>query len=131
MPFSLLKAVGVTFVRFFLSPLKDVGASLSIFIKELLIDLPVTLYPVAMVLVTVFLFLILFMTFGYSIRLPFFLSIEPSPYHAVTGGASNQQAIENNTKQLMEQVILDTPQSKVSKQMILKGWYTNIDSWMI
>lgn len=98
------KAVGVTFVRFFLSPLKDVGASLSSFIRELLIDLPLTLYPVAMAMVTVFLFLILFMTFGYSLRLPFFLSIEPSPYHAVTGGSSNQQAIEDNTKRLMEQM---------------------------
>lgn len=98
------KAVGVTFVRFFLSPLKDVGASLSSFIRELLIDLPLTLYPVAMAMVTVFLFLILFMTFGYSLRLPFFLSIEPSPYHAVIGGSSNQQAIEDNTKRLMEQM---------------------------
>lgn len=98
------KAVGVTFVRFFLSPLKDVGASLSSFIRELLIDLPLTLYPVAMAMVTIFLFLILFMTFGYSLRLPFFLSIEPSPYHAVTGGSSNQQAIEDNTKRLMEQM---------------------------
>lgn len=98
------KAFGVTFVRFFLSPLKDVGASLSSFIRELLIDLPLTLYPVAMAMVTIFLFLILFMTFGYSLRLPFFLSIEPSPYHAVTGGSSNQQAIEDNTKRLMEQM---------------------------
>lgn len=98
------KAVGVTFVRFFLSPLKDVGASLSSFIRELLIDLPLALYPVAMAMVTIFLFLILFMTFGYSLRLPFFLSIEPSPYHAVTGGSPNQQAIEDNTKRLMEQM---------------------------
>lgn len=96
----------MTFVRFFLSPLKDVGASLSTFIRELLIDLPVTLYPVALILVTVFLFLILFMTFGYSFKLPFFLSIEPSPYHGVTGGVSNQQTIEDNTKRLMEQVYM-------------------------
>lgn len=98
------KAVGVTFVRFFLSPLKDVGASLSSFIRELLIDLPLTLYPVAMAMVTIFLFLILFMTFGYSLKLPLFLSIEPSPYNAVTGGTSYQQAIVDNTKRLMEQI---------------------------
>ncbi|XP_062611723.1 uncharacterized protein LOC134273546 [Saccostrea cucullata] len=98
------KAVGVTFVRFFLSPLKDVGAALSTFIRELLIDLPVTLYPVAMIMVVVFLFLFLFMIFGYSIKLPFFLSIEPSPYHGITGSASSQLAIEENTKKLMEQM---------------------------
>ncbi|XP_061175199.1 chloride channel CLIC-like protein 1 [Saccostrea echinata] len=111
------KAVGVTFVRFFLSPLKDVGAALSTFIKELLIDLPITLYPVAMVMVVVFLFLFLFMIFGYSIKFPFFLSIEPSPYQGITGGTSHQLAIEENTKKLMEQIqtMQQTLQSKEEK----------------
>ncbi|KAK3091261.1 hypothetical protein FSP39_018401 [Pinctada imbricata] len=101
------KAVAVTFVRFFVSPLKDVGTSLSQFIRALLIDLPLTLYPVALALVTVFFFLLLFMWFGYSIRLPFFLSIEPTPgYGALGGGDATQvnKAIEENTKKMIEQI---------------------------
>lgn len=90
---------------------------MSSFIRELLIDLPLTLYPVAMAMVTIFLFLILFMTFGYSLRLPFFLSIEPSPYHAVTGGSPNQQAIEDNTKRLMEQVYLNKINQEFTDQL--------------
>ena len=69
---SPTKAFAVTFVRFFLAPLKDIGAAVSEFIRALLIDLPVTLYPVAIVIVSVFSFTFLFMWFGYSFRLPFY-----------------------------------------------------------
>ncbi|XP_063417912.1 chloride channel CLIC-like protein 1 isoform X1 [Mytilus trossulus] len=96
------KAIAVTFVRFFLSPLKDIGTAFSEFMRALLIDLPVTLYPVAIVTLSMFFFLFLFMWFGYSIRLPFWVSIEPSHVVMVTGGGTtdNTQAIEDVQKQL-------------------------------
>ncbi|VDI43142.1 Hypothetical predicted protein [Mytilus galloprovincialis] len=97
------KAIAVTFVRFFLSPLKDIGTAFSEFMRALLIDLPVTLYPVAIVTLSMFFFLFLFMWFGYSIRLPFWMSIEPSPVVMVAGGGTtdNTQAIEDVKKQEM------------------------------
>ncbi|XP_076117001.1 chloride channel CLIC-like protein 1 [Mytilus galloprovincialis] len=96
------KAIAVTFVRFFLSPLKDIGTAFSEFMRALLIDLPLTLYPVAIVTLSLFFFLFLFMWFGYSIRLPFWVSIEPSPVVMVTGGGTtdNTQAIDDVKKQL-------------------------------
>lgn len=95
------KAIAVTFVRFFLSPLKDVGTACSEFMRALFIDLPVTMYPIAIVTVGLFFFLFLFMWFGYSIRLPFFLSIEPSPVLAVTGSSGDSTpALEAVQKQL-------------------------------
>lgn len=92
----------MTFVRFFLSPLKDIGTAFSEFMRALLIDLPLTLYPVAIVTLSLFFFLFLFMWFGYSIRLPFWVSIEPSPVVMVTGGGTtdNTQAIDDVKKQV-------------------------------
>lgn len=91
----------MTFVRFFLSPLKDIGTAFSEFMRALLIDLPVTLYPVAIVTLSMFFFLFLFMWFGYSIRLPFWVSIEPSPVVMVAGSATdNTQAIDDVKKQV-------------------------------
>ena len=77
------------------------GTAFSEFMRALLIDLPVTLYPVAIVTLSLFLFLFLFMWFGYSIRLPFFLSIEPTPRVAIGGtSVDNTQAIEDVKKQV-------------------------------
>ena len=101
--FFCFKAIAVTFVRFFLAPLKDVGKAFSEFIKALLEDLPITYYPIALVMVTVFLFMLLFMMFGYSIRLPFFLTIERSWQQAVTNGQMHQ-AISDGNQQILEQV---------------------------
>ena len=95
-----MQAIAVTFVRFFLAPLKDVGTAFSEFIRALLIDLPLTLYPVAIGTLAIFLFLFLFMWFGYSIRLPFFLSIEPCPRVAVGVSTDNTQSIEDVKKQV-------------------------------
>lgn len=97
------KAIAVTFVRFFVAPLKDVGSSLSEFIRALLIDLPLTLYPVAIVIVALFLFMFLFMWFGYSIRLPFFLTIERSPQLSVADSQLHQ-AIQENSQQTLSQL---------------------------
>ncbi|KAL4236368.1 chloride channel [Mactra antiquata] len=89
------KAIAVTVVRFWVAPLKDIGTGLSEFLQALLVDLPLTLYPIAIGIVALFFFLFLLMWFGYSIRLPFFLSIEPSPVHAVSN-TGIQQAIQEN-----------------------------------
>ncbi|XP_052774071.1 chloride channel CLIC-like protein 1 isoform X1 [Mya arenaria] len=97
------KAIGVTFVRFFVAPLKDVGAAMSEFIRALLIDLPLTLYPIAIAMVSIFLFMILFMWFGYSIRLPFFLTIERSPA-VVAGDSGLHQALQDSTQQTKAQL---------------------------
>ena len=95
-----MQAIAVTFVRFFLSPLKDIGTAFSEFIRALLIDLPLALYPVAIGTFAFVLFLFLFMWFGYSIRLPFFLSIEPCPRVAVGMTTDNTQALEDVKKQV-------------------------------
>lgn len=96
------KALAVTFVRFFVSPLKDIGEAFGEFLRALLIDLPVTLYPIAIAAVTIFFFLFLFMWMGYSIRLPFFLSIEPGQT-AVAGG-DTQEALEGHSKEIQNQI---------------------------
>ncbi|XP_060574957.1 chloride channel CLIC-like protein 1 isoform X2 [Ruditapes philippinarum] len=100
------KAIAVTFVRFFVAPLKDVGGAMSEFIRALLIDLPVTLYPVAIAMVALFFFMFLFMWFGYSIRLPLFLTIERSPQLSVADSQLHQtvqQAIQENSQQTVAQ----------------------------
>lgn len=94
----------MTFVRFFVSPLKDVGEAIGEFLRALLIDLPLALYPVAIAAVTIFFFLFLFMWMGYSIRLPFFLSIEPGPQAVVGGDSGAKEAIEDRAKDLQDQV---------------------------
>ncbi|CAC5386387.1 CLCC1 [Mytilus coruscus] len=117
------KAIAVTFVRFFLSPLKDVGSAFSEFMRALLIDLPVTLYPVAIVTLSMFFFLFLFMWFGYSIRLPFFVSIEPSPVVMVAGSATdNTQAIEDVKKQLEALVgSIETSETRMADELKRMG----------
>ncbi|KAL5020919.1 hypothetical protein ScPMuIL_000074 [Solemya velum] len=97
------KAVAITFVRFFVSPLRDVGAAISEFLRALLKDLPVTYVPVALMGVSMFLCLLLFMGFGYRIR-TFVLSIEPS------NNESNKQQIEdirNANRQLMDGMLTE------------------------
>ncbi|XP_069128443.1 uncharacterized protein [Argopecten irradians] len=96
------KCCCVTFVRFFVSPLKDIGEAFGEFLRALLIDLPITLYPIAIAAVTIFFFLFLFMWMGYSIRLPFFLSIEPGQT-AVAGG-DTQEALEGHSKEIQNQI---------------------------
>ncbi|XP_033738950.1 chloride channel CLIC-like protein 1 [Pecten maximus] len=98
------KALAVTFVRFFVSPLKDVGEALGEFLRALLIDLPITLYPIAIATVTIFFFLLLFMWMGYSIRLPFFLSIEPGQTTVVGGDTGTQEALEEHSKEMQNQM---------------------------
>ncbi len=70
------KAIAVTFVRFWLDPLKEVGSGVGDFIEALLEDLPLTLYPVAILFVVSFSFIFITMWFGYSIQIPFLLTIE-------------------------------------------------------
>lgn len=101
----LFQAIAVTFVRFFVAPLKDVGSAMSEFIRALLIDLPLTLYPIAIGMVGMFLFMFLFMWFGYSIRLPFFLTIERSPQLSVAD-SQLQQAIKDTSQQTLSQVCI-------------------------
>ncbi|XP_021354685.1 uncharacterized protein LOC110451148 [Mizuhopecten yessoensis] len=98
------KALAVTFVRFFVTPLKDVGEALGEFLRALLIDLPITLYPIAIAAVTIFFFLFLFMWMGYSIRLPFFLSIEPGQPTVAVGDTGTQEAIEEHSRDLQNQM---------------------------
>ena len=98
----------MTFVRFFLAPLKDVGTAVSEFIRALLIDLPVTLYPVAIAIVAMFSFMFLFMWFGYSIRLPFFLTIERPPQVSIADSRLNEALTESSEK-IMKQVCIFTP----------------------
>ena len=102
--FILFQAIAVTFVRFFLAPLKDIGTAVSEFIRALLIDLPLTLYPVAIAIVAVFSFMFLFMWFGYSIRLPFFLTIERPAQLSVADSKLNE-ALTDSSQQIMKQVI--------------------------
>ncbi|KAJ8319680.1 hypothetical protein KUTeg_002767 [Tegillarca granosa] len=99
------KAVGITFVRFFISPLKDIGGAFSEFLRALFKDLPVTFYPVAITVLSVVLFLFLFMWFGYSVRLPFFLgSIEPTYNVSGVVDGNVMAAIEENSRKMMEQM---------------------------
>ena len=98
----------MTFVRFFLAPLKDIGTAVSEFIRALLIDLPLTLYPVAIVIVTVFSFMFLFMWFGYSIRLPFFLTIERPAAQLSVADSKLNEALTDSSQQIMKQVKLST-----------------------
>ncbi|XP_045157841.2 chloride channel CLIC-like protein 1 [Mercenaria mercenaria] len=116
------KAIAVTFVRFFVAPLKDVGGAISEFIRALLIDLPVTLYPVAIGIVGLFLFMFLFMWFGYSIRLPFFLTIERSPQLSVADSQLHQ-AIQENSQQTVAQLeklqaSLESRESELADKML-------------
>ena len=101
----LFQVFAVTFVRFFVSPMKDIGVAFGEFLKALLIDLPITLYPLALAAVTVFFFLFLFMWMGYRISMPFFFSIEPGQPAAVTSDDSgSKEAIEEGTKQVQDKV---------------------------
>ena len=94
----------MTFVRFFLAPLKDIGTAVSEFIRALLIDLPLTLYPVAIAIVAVFSFMFLFMWFGYSIRLPFFLTIERPAAQLSVADSKLNEALTDSSQQIMKQV---------------------------
>jgi len=97
-----IQVLSVTFVRIFLSPLKDIGAAISEFLVALLIDLPPVYYPIALVMVIIVVFLILIMGMGYSIRLPFFFSIEPG--QPVLNDPGSREAIEAGNRQMAEQV---------------------------
>lgn len=96
-------AIAVTFIRFFLAPLKDVGSAVSEFLRALLKDLPLTLYPVALAMVSLFFFMMLFMWFGYSIRLPLFLTIERSPQLSVADSHLHQ-AIQDTSERTLTQM---------------------------
>ncbi|XP_064606176.1 chloride channel CLIC-like protein 1 [Liolophura sinensis] len=72
------EALAVATVRFFVSPMKHIGKGLSEFIREMFQHLPVILWPVILVCGMIILILLLLFVFGYSIRVPFFLSIESS-----------------------------------------------------
>ena len=110
-------------MRFFLAPLKDVGGAMSEFIRALLIDLPVTLYPVAIAMVGLFLFMFLFMWFGYSIRLPFFLTIERSAQLSVAD-SQLQQALQDSSQQTVAQVCLLQHTSKHTVAQVCLLQYT-------
>ena len=56
-------------------------------------------------LVALFFFMFLFMWFGYSIRLPFFLTIERSPAYASVADAQLQQTITAANQQTLAQVL--------------------------
>jgi hypothetical protein len=81
-----------------MSPLKDIGTAFSEFIRALLIDLPLALYPVAIGTLVIFLFIFLLLWFRCSIRIPILLSIEPCPIVAVSMSTDNTQAIEDVKK---------------------------------
>ncbi|KAK6180398.1 hypothetical protein SNE40_012563 [Patella caerulea] len=75
---SPIEALAVTAVRFFVTPLRHIAEGLSDFIRTLLKDLPIQLWPIVLIIMTVFSFLILFMGFGYRVAMPFgMLAIEP------------------------------------------------------
>jgi hypothetical protein len=76
------------------------GALYNVYILQQRVARIKIFYPVAIGTLALFLFLFLFMWFGYSIRLPFFLSIEPCPRVAVGMSTDNTQAIEDVKKQV-------------------------------
>jgi len=92
----------VTVVRFFIAPLKDIGGAFSEFIRQLFKDLPLTMYPVAMVMVGGFVFMLLFMMFGYSFE-TFFLTIRQSRSLVASDGHL-QQTIQDNSEKMQQQV---------------------------
>ncbi|XP_041359798.1 chloride channel CLIC-like protein 1 [Gigantopelta aegis] len=73
------EALAVTFARFFLAPLRHIGKGISEFLTALLNNLPYHLWPIVLISVGVFLFLLLFMMFGYGIRLPFISITQSRP----------------------------------------------------
>ncbi|XP_050400619.2 chloride channel CLIC-like protein 1 [Patella vulgata] len=75
---SPIEALAVTAVRFFVTPLRHIAEGLSDFTRTLLKDLPIQLWPIVLVIMTIFGFLVLFMGFGYRVGMPFgMLTIEP------------------------------------------------------
>ena len=66
----------MTFVRLFLAPLRHIGKGINEFMTALLNTLPLHLWPVVLISIGMFIFILLFMIFGYSIHLPL-ISIRP------------------------------------------------------
>ncbi|XP_071119222.1 chloride channel CLIC-like protein 1 isoform X2 [Haliotis cracherodii] len=106
------QALSRTFIRFFVSPLQDIGEALREFLTSLLKGLPVQLWPVALGGVAIFFFLFLFMYFGYRVSLPFWLlSIEPgqrkdnSSVHLASQEEGKEKALReanSHLKQIMD-----------------------------
>lgn len=82
-----------TFVRFVLSPVQLVGEAFGKLIKGVLLQLPAHIGPMVLVVSTIVFVLLLFLSFGYRIRVPFFLSIEPGQQRE--DGAIKALVLEN------------------------------------
>ncbi|CAH1775435.1 unnamed protein product [Owenia fusiformis] len=98
------QAIAVTFTKFLLEPVKYIGESVGDFFKHLLKDMPVQLAPFVLAFVVITLILMIIMTFGYRIRLPFFFSLERDSPKVDSGSDTKElkQMAEKQNVQLME-----------------------------
>lgn len=78
------QAVAITMTKFILEPAGHMGQAINKFFHGLLHGLPAQLWPVALIIVLFLTVFILIMGCGYKVRIPFFLSIEPTHPPVVT-----------------------------------------------
>ncbi|KAL3868652.1 hypothetical protein ACJMK2_041431 [Sinanodonta woodiana] len=119
------KAIAVTIVRFFVSPLKDVGASMREFTISVFHDLPIQLYPIAIVMIGLFLFLFLFMSCGYSLHLPL-ISISPT-YPPAISDSGLPQALTDSSNRLLAK-LEQIEQNMVTTEENLKDKIKSLES---
>ena len=67
----------MTITKFFLEPVEHIGQSVSLLIRGMLQDLPLHVWPIALLVLFVFVLLVMTMTSGY--RLNFFHLIQVGP----------------------------------------------------
>ena len=101
--FFYFQAIAVTITKFFLEPLEHIGQSVSLLIRGMLQDLPLHVWPIALLVLFIFVLLIMTMFAGY--RVNFFHVIQVGP------GERQPQAIassadQNRVEELTSQVII-------------------------
>ncbi|KAK7495012.1 hypothetical protein BaRGS_00013652 [Batillaria attramentaria] len=75
---SIMEALAVAVVQTLLKPMRTVGTELSEFMRALVRDLPVQWQFFTVTIVFAFVFLAMFLSCGYRVRIPFLLAIEPT-----------------------------------------------------
>ncbi|XP_074642345.1 chloride channel CLIC-like protein 1 [Tubulanus polymorphus] len=98
------QAVAVSITKFILEPVTHIGESISKFFRSILLHVPPVMYPVVIGCTLVCLFFLLILTFGYRIRLPFFMgAIEPTKQEQ-TSSKEFVKAIESMKTEIIESV---------------------------
>ncbi|XP_006819743.1 uncharacterized protein LOC102802867 [Saccoglossus kowalevskii] len=93
------QAIAVTVSKFVFKPLELFGEAFGKFFNSFFKDLPMHVWPIATVLLVLFVVILLIMMFGYSIKFPFLGGIEAPDTRLVR---EQRQALEDNRARITE-----------------------------